>query len=91
MATRLVRTLAAVGTSVALTGAMLIGAAGTAEAATPTPVAAVSAQSSASPVAERWHLCPRGQHWHYRWFDNRGWWDSHHHWQRGRWHNGGCW
>jgi hypothetical protein len=70
-----------------LSSAALVGTTATAVAS---PVASPQAAQSSVQPARPPHWCPGRQHWRARWFDNRGWWDNHHRWQRGRWHNEGC-
>jgi Spy/CpxP family protein refolding chaperone len=70
-----------------LSGAALVGTSATAAAS---PVASPAAAQSSVQPARPPHWCPGGKHWRSRWFDNHGWWDGHHRWQRGRWNNDGC-
>jgi Spy/CpxP family protein refolding chaperone len=80
--------VAAAGAAVMLSGAAMFGTTATA-AATPVVSLAPAIHASVQP-ANPPHWCPRGKHWRARWFDNHGWWDGHHRWQRGRWNNDGC-
>ena len=91
MAVKLSSTITGIGASVLLSGAMLLGTADTALASTPSaPANATPTSVQTSVLPSRPLPCPRGRHWRERWYDNHGWWDGHHRWQRGRWHNPGC-
>ncbi|HZZ47620.1 MAG TPA: hypothetical protein VFE65_12110 [Pseudonocardia sp.] len=79
--------VAATGAGLLLSAAAMVGTSATAVAS---PVASPAAASSSVQPARPPHWCPGGHHWRGRWFDNHGWWDNHHRWQRGRWHNDGC-
>lgn len=82
------RGAATVGAAAALSGAMLFGTSATAIASPAAPQVSGTHAVTQSVAPSYW--CPAGRRWRARWFDNRGWWDPHHHWQRGRWHNPGC-
>lgn len=78
--------VAATGAGLLLSAAAMVGTTATAVASpVSSPAASSTVQSNHPP-----HWCAGGKHWRARWFDNRGYWDNHHKWQRGRWNNDGC-